>query len=50
MALWLVRIAERASRKEYTNEAGTGYKLYAPGIGLIQDGALKLVKYGHLHH
>jgi hypothetical protein len=22
------------------------YKYYAPGIGLIQDGGLKLVKYG----
>jgi uncharacterized protein DUF3108 len=23
-----------------------GYKYYAPGVGLIQHGALKLVKYG----
>ena len=23
-----------------------GYKYYAPGIGIIQDGKLKLVKYG----
>jgi len=28
-------------------EPGTkGYKYYAPGIGLVQDGSLKLVKYG----
>ena len=27
-------------------EAGTEYKLYAPGIGLVQDGDLKLVKHG----
>lgn len=27
-------------------EPGTEYKFYAPGIGLIQDGALKLVKHG----
>ena len=27
-------------------ESGTEYKLYAPGIGLVQDGSLKLVKYG----
>jgi len=28
-------------------EPGTkGYKCYAPGIGLIQDGSVKLVKYG----
>ena len=27
-------------------ESGTGYKFYAPGIGLVQDGDLKLVKHG----
>lgn len=27
-------------------EPGKEYKYYAPGIGLIQDGSLKLVKYG----
>lgn len=27
-------------------EKGTEYKLYAPGVGLIQDGDLHLVKYG----
>ena len=27
-------------------ESGTEYKLYAPGIGLVQDGNLKLVKHG----
>jgi hypothetical protein len=27
-------------------ESGTEYKHYAPGIGLVQDGTLKLVKYG----
>jgi hypothetical protein len=27
-----------------------GYKCYAPGIGLVQDGSLKLVKYGQLRH
>jgi hypothetical protein len=27
-------------------EPGTEYKLYAPGIGLVQDGKLKLVKHG----
>jgi len=27
-------------------ESGTEYKLYAPGIGLVQDGSLKLVKHG----
>ena len=27
-------------------EKGTGYKIYAPGIGLIVDGGLKLVKQG----
>jgi hypothetical protein len=27
-------------------EAGTEYKYYAPGIGLVQDDKLKLVKYG----
>jgi hypothetical protein len=26
-------------------ESGAEYKLYAPGIGLVQDGNLKLVKY-----
>ena len=25
-----------------------GYKLYAPGIGLVQDGTLKLTEYGYL--
>ena len=25
-----------------------GYKFYAPGIGLIKDGSVKLVKYGLL--
>ncbi len=29
-----------------TMEKGTEYKLYAPGIGLVQDDGLKLVKYG----
>ena len=29
-------------------EPGTEYKLYAPGIGLVQDGKLKLVKHGFL--
>lgn len=27
-------------------EPGTEYKYYAPGVGLVQDGSLKLVKYG----
>jgi len=27
-------------------ESGTEYKLYAPGIGLVQDGSLKLVTHG----
>jgi hypothetical protein len=27
-------------------ESGVEYKLYAPGIGLVQDGSLKLVKHG----
>jgi hypothetical protein len=27
-------------------EPGKGYEYYAPGIGLVQDGSLKLVKYG----
>jgi hypothetical protein len=27
-------------------EGGTAYKVYAPGIGLIADGELKLTKYG----
>lgn len=27
-------------------ERGTEYKYYAPGIGLVQDGALKLVRFG----
>jgi hypothetical protein len=27
-------------------EAGTEYKFYAPDIGLIQDGSLRLVRYG----
>jgi hypothetical protein len=27
-------------------EAGTEYKFYAPGLGLVQDGSLKLVKHG----
>ena len=27
-------------------EPGVGYKLYAPEIGLVQDGALKLVRHG----
>jgi hypothetical protein len=27
-------------------EAGTEYKYYAPGVGLVQDGDLKLVKFG----
>src|SRR6185295_13698037 len=27
-------------------ESGTEYKLYAPGIGLVQDGSLKLIKHG----
>ena len=27
-------------------EKGTEYKLYAPGVGLVQDGELHLVKYG----
>jgi hypothetical protein len=27
-------------------EKGTEYKLYAPGVGLVQDGTLHLVKYG----
>ena len=27
-------------------ESGTEYKLYAPGIGLVQDGSLKLRKHG----
>ena len=26
-------------------ESGTEYKLYAPGIGLVQDGEMKLVKH-----
>ncbi len=28
-------------------EGGKEYKLYAPGVGLISDGTLKLTKYGH---
>jgi hypothetical protein len=27
-------------------EPGSEYKIYAPGVGLLQDGALKLVKHG----
>ena len=27
-------------------EKGTEYKLYAPGVGLVKDGDLHLVKYG----
>ncbi|MEP6663084.1 MAG: hypothetical protein ABJC04_05400 [Verrucomicrobiota bacterium] len=27
-------------------EAGTEYKIYAPGIGLVKEGGLKLVKFG----
>lgn len=27
-------------------ESGTEYKLYAPGVGLVQEGKLKLVKHG----
>jgi hypothetical protein len=27
-------------------ESGTEYKLYAPGIGLVQDGGLKLLRQG----
>lgn len=27
-------------------ESGTEYKFYAPGVGLVQDGDLKLVKHG----
>jgi hypothetical protein len=27
-------------------EGGREYKIYAPGIGLIKDGGLRLVKYG----
>lgn len=29
-------------------EPGKGYKYYAPGVGLIRDGALKLTKHGTL--
>jgi hypothetical protein len=29
-------------------ESGTEYKLYAPEVGLVQDGSLKLVKHGFL--
>lgn len=29
-------------------ERGKEYKLYAPGVGLIQDGDLKLTRYGRL--
>jgi len=29
-------------------EPGTGEKVYAPGIGLIRDGSLRLVTYGYL--
>ena len=35
---------EESSPLEQTKE----YKLYAPGVGLIQDGNLKLVKYGRM--
>jgi hypothetical protein len=27
-------------------EPGKEYKYYAPGVGLVQEGSLKLVKYG----
>jgi hypothetical protein len=27
-------------------ESGTEYKHYAPGVGLLQDGGLKLVRHG----
>jgi hypothetical protein len=27
-------------------EKGTEYKFYAPGVGLVKDGTLHLVKYG----
>jgi Peptidase propeptide and YPEB domain len=31
-------------------EAGAEYKFYAPGIGLVRDGNLKLVKYGFVRN
>jgi hypothetical protein len=41
---------ERCLKTEETSglEDGTAYKLYAPGVGLIQDGPLKLLKYSRL--
>lgn len=39
---------EKCLKTEETSslEKGGGHKLYAPGIGIIHDGELKLVKYG----
>ena len=28
-------------------ESGKEYKIYAPGIGLVEDGELDLVKFGY---
>jgi hypothetical protein len=36
------------TRESSPLESGTEYKHYAPGVGLIQDGNLKLVKHGFL--
>ena len=40
---------EKCLRTEESSslEGGKEYKLYAPGVGLILDGNLKLTKYGH---
>jgi hypothetical protein len=38
----VVRIEETTPLERGTRE----YKLYAPGVGLVQDGSLKLVQYG----
>lgn len=32
-----------------TLESGKGYKVYAPGIGVIEDAEVKLVKHGYLN-
>ena len=41
---------EKCLKTEETTplEKGKEYKLYAPGVGLIQDGDLKLTRYGRL--
>ena len=34
------------TRETSAVESGTEYKLYAPGVGLVQEGELKLVQHG----